>query len=263
MRIFATQFRSRTQQTIQGLFFVAILFFAFSLLSSCEKEDKSSDQAIQSINYKPLGKIMPLGASRVKGDRPNYESYRYELWKLLLDDEFSFDFIGTLKDKANYSDYANQVFDKDHEGHGGWKTKDILDNLNFISQVTGPPDIVLWSSPGGNDALLGVNYQQILDNINSIIDSLQEINPEIIIIIEKQAPARTAAMTAQMSQVFANLLIDIQSIAQAQANSFSNVITVDLASGFNDSLIADNIHYNQAGAEFVANRYFEILKELP
>ena len=28
-------------------------------------------------------KILPLGASRVEGARPDFESYRYELWKLL------------------------------------------------------------------------------------------------------------------------------------------------------------------------------------
>ena len=28
-------------------------------------------------------KIMPLGASRVEGGRPNYESYRFYLWKNL------------------------------------------------------------------------------------------------------------------------------------------------------------------------------------
>jgi len=47
-------------------------------------------------------KIMPLGASRVAGARPLYESYRYELWKLLLDGNYDFDFIGTETDPADY-----------------------------------------------------------------------------------------------------------------------------------------------------------------
>jgi hypothetical protein len=28
-----------------------------------------------------INKILPLGASRVEGAKPLYESYRYELWK--------------------------------------------------------------------------------------------------------------------------------------------------------------------------------------
>ena len=29
--------------------------------------------------------------------------------------------------------------------------------------------------------------------------------------------------------------------------------------GFNDSLMADDVHYNKAGAEFIANRYYNVL----
>jgi lysophospholipase L1-like esterase len=35
-----------------------------------------------------------------------------------------------------------------------------------------------------------------------------------------------------------------------------------MATGFTDSLFADPVHYNQAGAEFVANRYYAVLKDI-
>ena len=263
MLIIGLKFHNLKQQKTQRLFWIGFLVLSLSFFSSCEKDESSSITAVQPISQKPLGKILPLGASRVKGDRPNYESYRYELWKLLVDENYDFDFIGTVKDPGNYPDYAGLFFDKDHEGHGGWKTSDILDNLTLILEETGVPDIVLLSSPGGNDALLGVDYNEILANINSIIDTLQGINPEVIIIIEKQAPARSTAMTPELNQLFNSLLAGVHNIALYQSNSFSNVITVDLATGFNDSLIQDNIHYNQAGAKFVANRYFEVIEGLP
>jgi len=28
---------------------------------------------------------------------------------------------------------------------------------------------------------------------------------------------------------------------------------------FNDSLLADDVHYNEAGAEFIANKYYNVL----
>ena len=47
---------------------------------------------------------MSLGSSRVEGERPNFESYRYELWKKLIDNNFTFDFIGTwqIREKINF-----------------------------------------------------------------------------------------------------------------------------------------------------------------
>ena len=29
--------------------------------------------------------------------------------------------------------------------------------------------------------------------------------------------------------------------------------------GFNDSLLADDVHYNEDGAKFIAERYFDVL----
>ena len=66
---------------------------------------------------------MPLGASRVQGNRPEYESFRYELWKDLIDNDWTFDFIGTQTDEATYPIYNNLSFDLDHEGRGGWTSR--------------------------------------------------------------------------------------------------------------------------------------------
>ena len=59
---------------------------------------------------------MILGASRVEGDRPNYESFRYELWKDLIENNWTFDFIGTQLDSRFYPLFNNLNFDTDHEG---------------------------------------------------------------------------------------------------------------------------------------------------
>jgi lysophospholipase L1-like esterase len=32
--------------------------------------------------------------------------------------------------------------------------------------------------------------------------------------------------------------------------------------GFTDDFLADDVHYNQAGAEFIANRYYDKLIQL-
>jgi hypothetical protein len=55
----------------------------------------------------------------VEGDRPNYESFRYELWKELIENNWTFGFTGTQLDAASYPLFDNLLFDKYHEGRGG------------------------------------------------------------------------------------------------------------------------------------------------
>lgn len=101
-----------------------------------------------------INKILPIGASRVEGDAPEFYSFRYPLWSELVDNEWSFDFIGNEVDPFYYGD---DDFDPDHEGHGGWTSGQILTALpNWLNTID-TPDVVLISSPGGNDALDGLS----------------------------------------------------------------------------------------------------------
>ena len=70
--------------------------------------------------------------------------------------------------------------------------------VSWLNQ-TGSADIVLLSSPGGNDALEGLPYSQAVSNINYIIDILQADNPSITIILEQMAPGRSDIMTSELN----------------------------------------------------------------
>ena len=191
---------------------------------SCDKE---SD-----IPTKPqsnsLNKILNLGASRVEGAKPEYESYRYELWKKLKEYNLIFDYVGTQTDEYSYPQFNNMIFDCDHEGRGGWTSADILEELiNWLS-LTGPPDFVLFSSPGGNDALEGLSYTQAVSNINDIIDVIQDFNPMTTIIIEQMAPARSDIMTTELTEFLEQMKEEVLNIAESQTTSTSEVIAVDM-----------------------------------
>ena len=84
-------------------------------------------------------------ASRVEGNRREYESFRYELWKDLKSNEWTFDFIGT-KRIWHPINLELGSFDNDHEGRGGWTSGQILEELEGWLMETGAPDIVLFSS---------------------------------------------------------------------------------------------------------------------
>ena len=234
------------------LFLIGISILTFH---SCDKVDDS----IPSHPNTSINKILTLGASRVEGSRPEFESYRYELWKDLKENNWIFDFIGTQTDEAYYPTFNNMNFDKDHEGRGGWTSGEIQDGLDNWLNQTGPADIVLLSSPGGNDALQGLSYSQAVVNINNIIDILQADNPNITIILEQMAPARTDIMTPELTDFFLQMQQEVINISANKTTSSSLVKEVDMFSGFNNSLLADDVHYNQDGAEFIANRYYNVL----
>ncbi|MEL6276671.1 MAG: hypothetical protein AAFU03_16355, partial [Bacteroidota bacterium] len=75
-------------------------------------------------------KILPIGDSRVEGARPEFESYRYELWKNLVENNWEFDFVGTRTDGSDYPTFMGKSFDFDHEGTGGEITSGILSTVN-------------------------------------------------------------------------------------------------------------------------------------
>ena len=252
---------ARSFQRPTSLFATLLLVLLLSSFSGCKDDDGSASECkptSTSINI-----IMPLGASRVEGDRPEFESFRYELWKQLVDGGWDFDYIGSRTDLASYPDYAGLSFDPDHEGRGGWTSGQILDGLNEWLENVGTPDIVLFSSPGGNDMLNGSPaYSEVISNINAIIDLLQAANPNVTILLERLAPGKSNFMTSSLTNAFQNMQADLVTIAAQQTNADSEVIAIDMYTGFNDSFLADDVHYNTAGAKFIADRYYPVLETI-
>jgi lysophospholipase L1-like esterase len=184
------------------------------------------------------------------------------LWKKLRNNDWNIDFIGTQIDTELYPMVNDEEFDPHHEGHSGWTSGQLLDELSDWTAVLDTPDIVLFSSPGGNDALDGFSYESIMVNVVDIVEGLQEFNPEITIIIEKMAPGHSVVMMGNLAVFHARLLNELDSIASALSTSTSQVLTIDMATGFTDDMLADPIHYNQDGATFIANKYYDALTPL-
>lgn len=240
--------------------------FALSLLLfiACNNEEVLNETTtnIPTTTSTSINKIMPLGASRVEGARPQFESYRYELWKDLIENNWNFDFVGTQLDNATYPEYNGNNFDTNHEGRSGWTSGQILTNIDNWLNQTGMPDIVLFSSPAGNDALEALPYDEAVSNINAIIDILQANNPNVTIVIEQMAPGRTDIMTATLTSYFEQMQQEVLSIVTNQTTATSQVIAVNMFTGFNDNYLADEVHYNEAGASFIADKYYNVLETI-
>ena len=246
-----------------GFSLLLLVVSCICLLIGCQSDQLDQINANKEENTNDIpNKIMPLGASRVQGLTPLFESYRFELWKDLIDGGWDFDYIGTETETGSYPNYENLSFDPDHQGKMSWTSEKIFEELESILHETGYPDIVLFSSPGGNDILDGLPYENVIENINDIIDLFQDRNPDIVILIEQLAPGKTSFMTPELTLIFDQAVLDVETIAQEQTDENSLVIPVNMFEGFVDSYLADDIHYNTEGAEFIAQRYYEVLENV-
>ena len=190
-------------------------------------------------------------------ENDSYESYRYELWKILVDNNYNFDFVGRQKDYGTYEEYSGEEFDNDHEGAGGYESEDVLANIDDVLAAIPSPDVVLLSI-GGNDLLDGGNPpSEPIANIVELVEKLQTHNSNITIFLEEIAPANSETMTSSLTTNLNDFNSQIVSIANTLTTNTSKVIALDMNTNFNESYLADDVHYNEAGAKFIADIYFD------
>ncbi len=233
-----------------------VLWLTVSLGCSSSSTNKDLEPVV-------VYKILPIGDSRVKGspDGLGHQSYRYELWKLLVANQWTFDFIGPRQNSENFPDYLGKSFDLDQAGYGGATTATIISRLDEIISATGAPDIVLLGI-GGNDLVLETPVDEVLANINTIIDRFQTLNPSVDIIVEQIAPGHSNFMTSEQVVTLADFHTKIAVLATQQSNTMSTVVVVDMATGWNDAYLFDSVHYTTLGASVVASRYYSALVAL-
>ena len=228
-------------------------------LFDCDKNEEKSNTFTQNNVNTNVITIMPLGDSRVEGATSNSVSYRYDLWENLISNQWNIDYVGTQNDNTSYPLFLGNTFDPDHEGIGGFKTQDILDNIDSVLENSEIPDVVLLGI-GGNDLVRGVPVAEAISNINQTIDILQNKNPNIIIFLERIAPGRSNVMTPEAIVVHSSFIKNLSTLTIEQSNDSSKIILVDMATNWTDAYMADNLHYNQLGAKEIADRYFEAIR---
>ena len=134
---------NRTKHTCFSLLLLVVICICSLIGCQSDELDQTNATKEENINDIP-NKIMPLGASRVQGLTPLFESYRFELWKDLIDGGWDFDYIGTETETGSYPNYENLSFDPDHQGKMSWTSEKIFEELESILHETGYPDIVLF-----------------------------------------------------------------------------------------------------------------------
>ncbi len=190
-------------------------------------------------------RIMPLGDS-LTSSLEGHASYRYWLWKFLTKGGFNVDFVGTIS-----SDFF-KPFDQDMEGHPGFTTADIANNITDWASQT-DPDIVLLLI-GANDIQENLPLGTAVANVSTIVANLRSVNPNVVVLLGLEPPL--AGFNRQVRSFNSGLL----QLAPRISRSSSPVFVVDLFSGYTiqgDTL--DGTHPNVYGDYLLATRWFGTL----
>ncbi|MFD2514639.1 GDSL-type esterase/lipase family protein [Pontibacter locisalis] len=218
---------------------------------------------------------MALGNSITQSNQDHY-SYRYNLWKKLLDAGVEIDYVGSHSVQKNGNPdwplYKGQAFDSDNEGHWGWSTDQIL---NGNSEETGKgrlsdwltgytPDIVLLHL-GTNDMFRDQSLDETVNELKEVVQLIRADNPQVKIFFAKLIPAYDQKVGPQAANNIRLLNERIPALAQELNTAASPVILVDQYTGFNPTTGADTfdgIHPNASGEEKMAQKWFEAIMKV-
>ena len=234
--------------------------------------------AAASARAENFGNVMFLGDSITQAASPSHQSYRYDLWKHMIDHGDSFNFVGSLQNNFNesngndvssstsYPNYLGQTFDKDHEGHWGWRTGDVLGTRtpqfgpgsgtgtlsNWLTNYTPDTAIILL---GVNDIKLAVGFSaaSTATNMQTIVNTIKADNPSVKILLASVLPCTSSFANQSTVQ-------QLNGLYKSIAASNSGVTFVDVGQGLDvNTYLYDGVHPNPFGEQFLADRFYNAL----
>jgi lysophospholipase L1-like esterase len=229
-----------------------------------------------------LGKVLALGDSLTWGFSSQETvpgGYRLRLWGDLLKAGQSFTYVGSVKDTT--SSALRIAGETQHEGHGGFRTDQILGNLTGVAigtpvssnngghwldgTATHPPvdpDIVLLMA-GTNDMLQHRTVALTADNLSKIIDTLTTFRPRAKVFVSTILPIADPAINPSVMAY--NKLIREQIVPRFLAMG-RNVVLVDQYRNFVDSsgavmtaMFPDTVHPTRAGYEKMGDTWAQAI----
>ncbi len=211
--------------------------------------------AILSRTGEPHIRIMPLGDSITQG-AANVASYRRPLWKMLKKTNARLDFVGSMRKNHQQAWLAHSDFDRDHEGHWGWRADEVLAKINgWAGQAV--PDIVLLHL-GTNDIFQKKKNEDTVEELKQIIIILRKHNPRVKIFLAQLIPVRNRTANVQVKKLN-ELLPDL---AQSITTDDSPVHIVNQYEGFDAFKDTDDgVHPNEFGIAKMAQRWQEVLAD--
>ena len=200
--------------------------------------------------------IVAIGDSITHGEVP-YKSWRYWLWKSLLEAGVTFSWTGSMNSYwpgANQSHtFNNMTFPNHHEGHWGWRADQILAELEGWAQnYTCQPNCALVHL-GTNDACQGNDGQSTVDELLLVPEVLRRLGDSNMTVL-LALPIPTCC-----GMVDGDLTPRIRAIGDdAPGRRF----LVDQATGFDrTSMTYDGCHPNELGEQAMAAKWHEAVMQ--
>jgi len=231
----------------------------------------SSDAFAAPTNSTVTIKILALGDSITQAES-NRASYRYPLWKKLVDAGLNFDFVGSMNKQFGpgippHAEYKGRKFDTDHEGHFAWAAEEFLRGRGF-DNGSGAGKLQDWLTKynvdialihlGTNDAFMRQSNQSTSDELKSIVSLIREDNPGVIILLARLIPT---TRTAKDTKAVVSLNETIVKLSKSLGTTDSPVILVDQFAGFDgEADLYDKVHPNTQGEEKMAAKWFDAIQ---
>jgi lysophospholipase L1-like esterase len=199
-------------------------------------------------------RIMPLGDSITYGtNSTGTVSYRRPLYQLLTGAGHNVDFVGSQ------TDGSPDDFDRNHEGHRGWRADQIRDNVTGWLNST-PADVVLLHI-GTNDITQNQGAAGTAAEIGQILDRIgawETANNHVWVVL-----ARIINRNDGLSGITTTLNGLIQNLADNRIAGGDKIVVVNMESALSyPGDLSDTLHPNDTGYGKMAAVWYAKLETL-
>lgn len=209
--------------------------------------------------------IMAIGDSITHG-QAGTASYRCYLDGMLREAGVSFDFVGSQAEPYSGSEYGcTAAFDEDHEAYAGG-TIGVVGIIAMPSVKDLQPDVALVLLGGVDIIWRGRDPADSASALESLITDMQLVKPDITILVAQITPCATEQPIADyaarcaaedIGPVFNDAIASFTSLSTDE----SEVIVVDLNTGFSLDYLRDGWHPTDAGDQLIACRWMKALED--
>ena len=244
---------------------LAILILAACAAPTDDDDDDDDDvepiSALEStqseLSVAATTRILLLGDSITQGTN-ELQSYRYPFWKKLVAGDHAFDLVGNVdtnhRGNPSFPSFEGQAFDRDNEGHYGWRADEVLAKLPSFLVTIDKPDVVVLNI-GSNDLRDREPFAKIDADIEGIVDRLRAAKADVKVFITNLQPNTIGRDHLGLGR-------EVPKIVARKSTSSSPVEMIDTYSGFSTSWLHDGVHPSKPGEEHIASRVYAAIRDV-
>ncbi len=211
-------------------------------------------------------RVMPLGDSITDNGGSHNAAYRYELFRLSLQNQKLLTFVGSKSSGPDMVD--GQPFPKSTEGHAGWTIDDGGGRLGLYPEIVGwlastPPDIITLMI-GTNDVDIQFDLANAPKRLGLLIDRIATAAPNALIVVAKMVPTTDDTINLRVQAYNAA----IPGLVQERAQAGKHVVVVDMYEAFvqnpdyKSAYMGDTLHPKDEGLVVMANTWWDAIGDL-